>query len=353
MAKYQLYPPGKRGPSWYFRFDFKGRRLERPTGELDRESAERYVIQYLADLYKAKEQQAARREIVTFADALAAYRAFKPPRAVDEPLFDKLEQRLGDTAVTDIDHSLLVDTANALYFRRSNATKNRSCLVPAAAVLHYAASQRWCDWLRVPLFKVPLKTNRRPASTDDVMRLLAEVDGPKWLIIAVIFETGLRITDALYLTADRGEGKVNAVRIAKTDDWMQPFFSEELEAKVAASERYDGDHLFPWRTRSGVYKWLLPLRRRLGIHWHPHLSRHALATELLRRGVPDRDAAAYGGWADTKSLHRYQQHAPARLVGRSAYALLRDYKEQERERVKSLLKIVGGGKTGGEPEESQ
>lgn len=43
--------------------------------------------------------------------------------------------------------------------------------------------------------------------------------------------------------------------------------------------------VFPWRTRSGVYKWLRPLCKRLGVKFTPHMARHYLGKELNRAGT--------------------------------------------------------------------
>jgi hypothetical protein len=58
------------------------------------------------------------------------------------------------------------------------------------------------------------------------------------------------------------------------------------------------------------------------VAYSPHLSRHALATELQRRRIPDKEAAQYGAWRDPRSLHRYQHADPTPLENRSAGELV-------------------------------
>ena len=313
---YSLYAPGKRGRSWYLRAYHRGQKHEVSTGKFDRADAEKFAIDFMAQL--ARDHIAPEAQLTTdFPTALAGYQAFAQPRAVDASLFKRLARYFGETPIDRIDHKAMVEAAHKLYPGRSNATKNRNVIVPMAAILHYAG-----DLHRFPLFKVSERSQREPANPDDVGRLMRALKGHKRLVIAVLFETGLRITDALNLRARPGEGTPRIASIDKTDERILLALSPELQAEIAASPRYRGEFIFPWRTRSGVYKWLWPLRRKLKIEWYPHMSRHALATDLRAGRIPDRAAADHGGWKSVKSLHRYQHYTPVILEGRSASKLL-------------------------------
>ncbi|WP_295135388.1 hypothetical protein [uncultured Reyranella sp.] len=72
--------------------------------------------------------------------------------------------------------------------------------------------------------------------------------------------------------------------------------------------------LFPWLTSSGVYPWLKRAKKRAGVHYTPHFSRHALATAA--QDIPDKKAAELGVWKDPLSLHRYQHVKPEAIPGR-------------------------------------
>ena len=220
----------------------------------------------------------------------------------------------------------MVAAANKLYPGRSNATKNRNVIVPMAAVLHYAAAQKRCPYQRFPAFWVSKKSNRRPADPRDVQRLLRVLDTPetvhKYILIAILFETGLRLEDCFDMQAPAGQGKPRIVKVKKTDSRIMPDLSDGLMARIAAAKRFKGEHLFNWTKRWSVYNWQRPLCRKLGIQWTPHLSRHALATDLQIAGIPDRQAADHGAWADVRSLHRYQHFAPVKLANRTSDALL-------------------------------
>lgn len=139
----------------------------------------------------------------------------------------------------------------------------------------------------------------------------------------MLYELGLRITDLLRIdwrAIDLPAARVK-VRIAKTDESASLELSAALVAALASLPERRG-RLFPWSTRRGVYAWLGPLTRRLGVVYTPHLSRHALATAALEAQIPDKRAAELGVWRDTRSLHRYQHARPDAIPGRSAGAVL-------------------------------
>lgn len=75
--------------------------------------------------------------------------------------------------------------------------------------------------------------------------------------------------------------------------------------------------VFPWRDRHGVYRWLRKLTRKLGVTYTPHLSRHALATDLRALGWDMRAIAERGIWRDERSAGRYTHHRAADTPGRS------------------------------------
>lgn len=318
---WKLVAPGKRGKFWTARGTFAGRRREASTGQVDRESAERWAADWVAEIYRNTVPDAA--DAVTFRDAARAFVHFKRPTLADERLILALADWFADKPIRTITHAHLVDAARALRPHGSNATRNRKVIGPAAAVLHYAADQGWCEYRRFKKFAVSRKSPREPVSDADMGRLLAATEGPQRLLLAILYETGLRITDALSIAWDDVDLRAGrlSVRISKTDDSASLPLSPSLVVELANVTDKMG-RLTPWTNRVSVYRWLRPLCRRLGIVYTPHQSRHALASALLAAGVPDKAAADYGAWRDPRSLQRYQQVRPELRPERDSGALL-------------------------------
>lgn len=317
---YKLIPPGRR-PYWYIRGSFGGRRHEVSTGKTDRSGAEKWAAQYYADYISDALPDPD--DEVGFSRAAQAFLEWKRPGRQDEQLIRAVAAWFGAKPLAEIRHAQAVEAANALRANASGPTKNRKVIVPIAAIMHYASEQGWVEYRRFKKFRESRRSPRQPAKDQDMARLMEAVDGHKRAILAVLYETGLRITDAINIeweTVNLPAGRL-AAKVGKTDDKIVLPLSAALVAVLAGLPK-GGRYVFPWRTRRGVYAWLKPLRERLGVQYTPHQSRHALATAALDAGIPDRQAADLGAWRDVRSLHRYQHVKPAGVAGRSVDKLV-------------------------------
>jgi hypothetical protein len=312
---YKLIAPGKR-PYWYIRGTFGGRRHEVSTGQTDRKSAEKWAAQYYTEFLSDALPGAG--EQVTFARAARAFMEWKRPGKQDQQLIQAVAAWFKDKPLDEVRHAQAVEAANALRANASGPTKNRKVIVPIAAIMHYASEQGWVEYRRFKKFPESRRSPRKPAQDQNVAKLLKAVDGHKRAILAVLYETGLRITDAINIeweAVNLPAGRL-AAKVGKTDDKIVIPLSAALVAVLAGLPK-GGRYVFPWRTRRGVYAWLKPLREKLGVEYTPHQSRHALATAALDAGIPDRQAADLGAWRDVRSLHRYQHVKPTMIGGRS------------------------------------
>jgi integrase len=323
---YKLLPPGKRGPYWYLRGTFAGRRVEVSTGTKNSKSAKVWAEDYIAQILRSPVPDPG--GPVSFRIAADAFIAWKNPPRQDRGYIDRLSAWFGDRECGTITHAHLIEACDALLPGRAGATKNRQIIGRAAAVLHYAHDQGWCGYRRFKLFKESKRSSRRPARDETMALLIANAEGQQRTLLGVLFETGLRISDTLrirYRDLDLPANQLR-VKIHKTDDVAILTLSPPLVAMLAsdgAARKSDDDFLFPWRSRWRVYDWLKPLRERLGVHYTPHLSRHALASWARRQRLPDDEAAKLGAWSDERSLRRYQHVEPEPLTDRSVADLLK------------------------------
>lgn len=311
---YKLVPPGKRR-FWYVRGTINRQRFEVSTGKTDRRRAETWAANYVAAFGSDSVPD---NEPVGFDRAAAAFMAWRRPAREEERLIQTVAGWFANKPLAEIRHAHAVEAANALKPRASGPTKNRKVIVPIAAVMHYAAEQGWVEYRRFKKFKESRRSPRQPVSDQTMSVLMAAVDGHKRAILAVLYETGLRVTDAInieWAAVNLPAGRLFA-KVGKTDERIAIPLSAPLVALLANLPK-GPRYVFPWRTRRGVYRWLTPLRERLGVEYTPHQSRHALATAALEAGMPDREAADLGAWHDTRSLHRYQHVRPSGVAGRS------------------------------------
>jgi integrase len=199
-------------------------------------------------------------------------------------------------------------------------------LRPAAAILHYAADNQLRPWLRVKLFRearprtravtqdvaravvnsVPPPTYRRQRSAKWLARAAA-THAKKRLLLLWLFRQGMRISDALRVRGEciDMERRTVAYRIGKADrDVVKPLHDEVWE--FLANDAPAPGWLFPWRTKSGVYKWLRPMCRALGIAFTPHMARHSVGKWLNEEGASLRTIMDTLDHADPKSSVRYQ-----------------------------------------------
>lgn len=314
------YPPGSRKGNKFFVAIIKagGRRKEIGTKALTKTDARRVAeaVEREMLIYQVPRAGA----VVTFAEAARRYAAFKQldldaiealtaRQREDAKRIHKLIAVLGKERLRDISHATLVNAANRLHGHHTAQTKNREVMTPAASILHYAAKNGWCAWLRVDLFKQP-KPKTRAVSFEVASALIeAAPEGPKRRLLLWLFRQGTRISDTLRVSwadIDLTRGTVR-LHISKTDTWTEhPLAAEMVEELAAIPPAQRSGWLFPWRDPSSVRCWLTPLAQQLGLHFTPHMARHSLGTWLSQDNATLRTIMQTLGHADAKSSLRYQ-----------------------------------------------
>ena len=201
----------------------------------------------------------------------------------------------------------VIAAAQALYPNAKNATKNRQVVRPMSAILNYCAENKWRQHIRIKIFKEVDPAPRRPKLTVENV-LLEQTDDYKHLLIATLFGQGFRITETLGIKwrdidMDRQTfilyvGKANTEKVVPIQDYVFSLL-ENIPDKTG--------HLFPWRSRSGVYKWLTPLKKELDIRFTPHMARHEFASARNEDGSTPYDLKEASSWTTTKSLEKYTE----------------------------------------------
>src|SRR5262249_52660369 len=149
-----------------------------------------------------------------------AYSSFRTPARLDAVCLQRLSAWFRGRLVRDLRHADLVEAAAALYPGGAAGTRNRHVIGPAAAGIHYAAEQGWCDSRRFQRFREPRRSPRKPAPDTTMQALISATEGHRRLLLSMLYETGLRISDLLRLTEgdlDLSRGAI-LVHVSKTKD---------------------------------------------------------------------------------------------------------------------------------------
>lgn len=305
MPTYYKPDTRKGNRTYVVRGRIDGREHEIATPARDKGSAEDCWDEFKRRIRERRRDQPRKGE-ETFADAVAAYKAYRRPGKAEEGKLTRLIEHFGEMLVRDIDHAAIVRAANALKPKVSNATRNREVYTPAAAVLHYAAEIKMRDYLVVRKLKEDEPAKRRPAGNVESL-LLAKTRGKQRLLVLVLFEQGWRIGETLRVRWEeniRLSDRTFQFYIAKNRRWKLIAMSDEVYDALKAEKEREG-RLFPWRDRWTVYKWLTPLCDRLAIRFTPHMARHEFASGLNEQRASQADIAEAGSWTSDKSIARY------------------------------------------------
>lgn len=322
MQRYQLYAPGRRkgNRTYVLRAWINGRQVEKVLEATKRPDAEDEA-ENVIDGLKGRDPA----ELVTFRQAAEAYKAAKRLRKQDLAYVKRLQDYFGGKPVAEIVGADLMAAANTLADGTSDANKNRAIITPGSSILHYAAEQGWCPERRHRRFSVSRRSGRKPVSPETMRLLLANTEGHQRLLLAWLYETGQRITASLQLRREDLDLRraIAHVTSDKTDDHGQLELSPELVAMLATAKNLPSGRVFPWGDRHNVYRWLKPLCERLGVSYTPHLSRHAMATELRALGYDMKAIAERGLWRDERSAGRYVHHRSGAIPERGVVVLLK------------------------------
>lgn len=271
----------------------------------------------------------------SFKAAAWEYRRIRRPSKADWDRIEKLIacEEIGPVDVRELTTVQAAKFAEDTMHGRAPDTLNREVIAMYSAVLKYAAEIQWCTKLVIRRFRESEDENIaiRPEEVD---KLIANADQTgkypkgahalkdkkaayKVALLEFLRLRGTRISDALKLhrqhDLDLPGGRVR-LTIGKLRDkvrWLP--LTPKVVALFANLPACEGGYLFPWRTRSGVYKWYTPLRKTLGIAATPHKFRHALGEEMIDAGMDLLTLKGAMAAASLNSVRRYARTSRKRL----------------------------------------
>jgi integrase len=322
---FTLTPPGHRkgNPYYLVRGTIDGREREVSTKTRDKTAARQFAKELERKLLASGPPKPG--EMMSFEKAACLYAEFRGldldvANDPDAKRINRLIAELGAVMLADINHARLVTTANKLCPGLASATKNREVMRMAAAVLHYAAENGYCEWLRIKLFKEP-EPETRAVTVDTARTVISSATNGtrpsrpgshveiRRLLLLWMFRQGTRITQTLSVTWNEISLREQTFRLydKKAQKWQTfPIHADVFQALCEIPEEHRTGRLWPWTQKTGVYRWLRPMVRQLGIAFTPHMARHSLGTWLNASGAGLKTIMAALGHKDAKSSIRYQ-----------------------------------------------
>lgn len=303
----ELKPPGDRGRKfWYIRGSVVrgGKRYDESTGTVDKAEAENRKAELEYIIRKELDQQ----ERVTFRFAAEAFKKFRKLKSYDIKRIDDVMDVLGDTSVRDITQATLVDVAEELRPGYHPATLNRDIKYPISAVMRYAAKNQWCVPALFEKFREPTP-DKRDVDVKTARKLIKATTGIERLYLLWAFKHADRITNTLNIVGGDIDLKSKTYRMkaTKSDKWRVAPLDEEVvkQLKGVFPEGLPDGLIFPWRNRWGVYRWLIPLCKKLKIDFRPHDARHSVLTWIGNSGGSILQIKGRGGHANIASSEPY------------------------------------------------
>lgn len=299
-----------RGGVAYAAGSIAGQRVRKSLGTHDPARAEELRAQYEARLWKRHSygEDAVR----TFEEAAVEYLNSGGEARFLNPIIRYFRGR----ALGTIKPEELKRAARTLLPGRKASTWNRDVLSPAKAVINHAAELGWCPHIRVKGFPVA-RVLRKAADRAwlDAMMARADADGLPHLAACLLFmwQTGARVGEAARVLPEHVDLGRRIVLLAatKTGEWEPCHITQEMVIRLANLAMTDGEPVFGYASRYGIYRRLKAVCARAGLPWIPphQAGRHSFATHALADGATIREVMEGGRWKSARMVLETYAHA--------------------------------------------
>jgi integrase len=296
----------KRGETWHYRGTVAGRRLRGSCKTADKAIAARQVAEIEAREWKCNFDGP--EAVLTFAQAAIMYRAAGKSDRFLAPVEDVFK----DTLIKDIKPGTIKAMAMKLYGHCSGASRNRLAIIPAQAVINFAAESELCPHIRVKRFETDSKV-KEPADLPWIKAFMAEASPHLGAYCLFMFLTGARPGEALAIDRNRDlnlQARTVIIRETKIRNERKAHLPVPLVTVLANLQTMPDRPLFVYRTTDDLMETWNNVIVRAGIQrLTPHCCRHGFATELLRAGIDVITVAWLGGWESPEHVLKTYGHA--------------------------------------------
>lgn len=282
----------KRDGIWHYRGTVAGRRLRGSCKTKDKAIAAREASEIESREWKRRHDGPG--AVLTFAQAASLYRG----AGKSDRFLTAIEDYWKNTLIKDITPGGIRQMAIELYPNAGAAGRNRQGIVPARAVINYAAESGLCSPIKIKKFKVDAKI-KEPATLEWVNAFVAHANPHIGAMCMFMFLTGARIGEAVDMKWEDVDlvQKTALIRQTKVSDERLAHLPANLVVKLANLARIDGRGVFGYLHPDDTWRVWEAAIKKAGIKYlSPHCCRHGFATGLLRRGVDVKTVARLGGW---------------------------------------------------------
>lgn len=313
---FKLHKPGTRKGNKFIvaRGSFRNTPYEISTRTVDRAKAKTFAEDYEAGL--AAERPPETGETVTFEIAARAFLRFRPRNTEQERgNLEALIKRWGEKPIKAITHAMIIAAAEELKGGRSNATKNRAVVAPAAAVMHYAARPEngWCSYVPLPYFRQKEPETRAVTETDVRTYVSTLRDPYKRLAVVWMATLGNRVSDTCRAAWDGSRYQIDMVRgeirywnrkVDKMRTKPIPAVLHRMLSEVPLADRHG--KVFPWAGGTVVTNWMWRHSVKCGVKITPHMLRHSVGRWLAQSGASNRAIMDQLDHSSLSTSQRYQ-----------------------------------------------
>ena len=299
----------KRNGVWHYRGtvgpDERRARLRGSCKTKDKSIAARQVSEIEASYWKGHFDGPG--AVLTFKAAAALYQNAGHGDSFLEPVAEYFKTRL----VKFITPAMVRQMAMELFPDNTGASLNRRALVPAQAVINFAAESGLCSPIKIKRFKEE-KKEKQPADLDWVKSFQRQAHDHLSAYALFMFLTGARPGEALaveWQDVDLVKATV-LIRETKGSKERRAHMPPLLVTDLANLTRLNDRPVFGYvKYKDMLGTWDSTIEAAGIKRLTPHCCRHGFATELLRRGVDVLTVAWLGGWANASQVLQTYGHA--------------------------------------------
>lgn len=280
-------------------------RLRGSCHTADKDIAARQIAQIETDYWRGHFDGPS--SILTFERAALLYLdAGKSPRFLAQ-----IRRYFAGTLVKDISAGTIRKMAIDLYPDCGAASRNRQGIVPAQAVINFAAEAELCSPIKVKRFKEDTKV-KTPVTLEWLEVFIERASPVIGTLALFMFLTGARISEALAVEWDDVSlnGCTVLIKQSKVASERISHLPTRLVSAMANLPRVKGRPVFVYRRRADIQRaWYDPMKAAGIKRLSTHCCRHGFATGLLRKGVDVITVAKLGGWKSPAQVLKTYGHA--------------------------------------------